>query len=63
MNKHEFAPGGRHHDDVEEDDCCRRCGEGEAHESHRDEDGAPYLDTDTVFDRMRFDGSVAPKMS
>jgi hypothetical protein len=60
---HEFAPGGRHHDHVEEDDCCCYCGEGEAHENHKDESGEPYFDTDTAADRMRFNGSVAPRIT
>jgi hypothetical protein len=58
--RHEFAPGGRHHDHVPEENCCASCGEGEEHAYHKDENGEPFFDTDTIFDRMRADGSIAP---
>lgn len=60
-DRHEFRPGGRHIAEIEEDNCCASCGEGEEHASHKDENGDPYYDTDTVIDRMRADGSVVPK--
>jgi hypothetical protein len=62
LDKHEFLPGGRHHDHVPEDDCCASCGEGEGHANHKNEDGSSFCDTDTIFDRMRFDGSIAPRI-
>lgn len=60
--KHEFQPGGRWIDEIEEDDCCFYCGQSALHENHCDPEGDRYVDTDTVFDRMRADGSVAPRM-
>lgn len=59
---HEFTPGGRHMDEVEETDCCFYCGEGEAHWHHHDDSGFPWQDMNSVFNRMRADGSLAPYM-
>lgn len=60
--KHEFLGGAVLDDSVGPDDrYCFYCGETEEHDHHKDKDGKPYFDTDTDIDRMRADGTIAPR--
>jgi hypothetical protein len=56
--KHEYYPG-----DPTYGDRCGQCGQIPDHIDHKDIDGSNYYDTDTYIDRMRADGSIAPKMN
>lgn len=53
---HEFEPDGTYAE------TCARCGRGSEHRNHKDDNGESFMDTDTVFDRMAFDGSVREKI-
>jgi len=60
---HEFEGGATMADHIgPEDRLCRWCGEEVEHTNHKNADSTDYFDTDTVFDRMRADGSIAPKV-
>ena len=58
---HEYEPGGPE-DGGQDSGRCRHCGEDEAHWHHHDDSGFPWQDMNSVFNRMRADGSLSPYM-